>query len=203
MFLFCFALFAIACGQNQAEAQQSSTDITAKPAAPKAKTVALPSARLPKGYPLGPFPIKTEFPYNIDLKTADGKVINSSKVFKQNGKPTILMFWLTTCYPCRMELNAIKKKFPQWQEAADFNMYAISTDFSKNYGNFCKRVEESGWKWEAYNDVNRQFRNVMPGGLNGLPQVFVFDKNGDIVYHKRKYRPGDEDTLFEKVKSLK
>ena len=43
---------------------------------------------------------------------------------------------------------------------------------------------------------------VMPAGLNGLPQVFVFDKDGTIVYHKRKYKPGDEDVLFEKVKAL-
>ena len=40
----------------------------------------------------------------------------------------------------------------------------------------------------------------MPGRLNGLPQVFLLDKNGEIVYHKRKYLPGDEDKLFEAIK---
>ena len=156
---------------------------------------------LPPGYPLE-LPIKTEYPYNIDLKTPDGEVLNSSKVFKQNGKPSVVMFWLTTCYPCGLELAAITKKFPQWQEEADFNLYAISTDFPKNAAKFTKRVKSGQWTFEAYHDYTRQFMKVMPAGLNGLPQVFVFDKDGTIVYHKRKYKPGDEDVLFEKVKEL-
>ena len=42
----------------------------------------------------------------------------------------------------------------------------------------------------------------MPGNINGLPQVFLYDAEGNIVYHKRKYRSGDEDMLFEKIKAL-
>lgn len=140
------------------------------------------------------------FPYDIDLKTVDGEIINSSKILKNNDKPTVLLFWLTTCGPCRMEMRAIKKVYEEWQTEADFNLVAISTDFSKNYPNFVKMVNENKWPWEAYNDVNREFRRVMPGELNGLPQTFILDKDGSIVYHKRKYRPGDEKTLFEKIK---
>jgi hypothetical protein len=43
---------------------------------------------------------------------------------------------------------------------------------------------------------------VMPGELNGLPQSFVLDKNGNVVMHKRKYSTGDEDQLYEQVKTL-
>ena len=145
--------------------------------------------------------IKAEYPYDIDLKLVDGSTIKSDQLLK-SGKPTVLLFWLTTCYPCRLELKAIKDKYAQWQQEADFNLYAISTDFAKNYHNFVKRIETEQWPWQAYNDVNREFRRVMPGGLNGLPQTFILDKNGEIVYHKRKYRPGDEDALFEKVKAI-
>ena len=42
----------------------------------------------------------------------------------------------------------------------------------------------------------------MPEGLDGLPQTFVLDQNGNIVYHKKKYRMGDENLLFEKVKEI-
>jgi peroxiredoxin len=133
---------------------------------------------------------------------ADGKVLNSSEILKSNGKPTVVLFWLTTCVPCRYEMKAIHEKYEGWTEEADFNLIAISTDFQKNYESFVKKVNESGWKWDTYNDVNREFRHVLPGELNGLPQTFIFDKNGEIVYHKRKYRSGDEDALFEKVKSI-
>ena len=146
--------------------------------------------------------IDNNFPYDIDLKTADGKVVNSSEILKSNGKPTVLLFWLTTCYPCSLEMAAIKKKYESWQKEADFQLFALSTDFEKNYPRFVKMVGEKDWPWPTYNDVNREFRRVMPGGLNGLPQTFLLDKDGKVVYHKRKYRSGDEDQLFEKIKSI-
>ncbi len=146
--------------------------------------------------------IKGVYPYDIELKNADSKTIKSDKILADNDKPTVFLFWLTTCLPCSMEMKAIKEKYADWQKEADFNFYAISTDFEKNFPKFIQKVEENKWPWETYNDVNREFRQILPGGLNGLPQTFVLDKNGEIAYHKRKYRPGDEDVLFSKVKEL-
>jgi len=143
-----------------------------------------------------------DYPFDIDLKTTEGNILKSSSVLKKNGKPTVILFWLTTCGPCHMEMAAIKKVYEDWEKETDFNLVAISTDFEKNYPNFVKMTNKKDWKWETYNDVNREFRKVLPGGLNGLPQTFVFDKNGAIAYHKRKYRPGDEHTLYQKVKEI-
>ncbi|MFK7773484.1 MAG: TlpA family protein disulfide reductase [Saprospiraceae bacterium] len=146
--------------------------------------------------------INSTFPFDISMTNAKKEVLNSEKTLMGNGKPTVVLFWLTTCYPCRMEMNAIKKVYPNWKEEADFNLVAISTDFKKNYNNFIKRVEKEEWPWETFHDTNREFRLVMPGELNGLPQTFIFDKDGKIAYHKRKYSSGDEMKLFEKVKEL-
>lgn len=147
--------------------------------------------------------INAVYPYDIGLRTASGDTLNSASVFAKNGKPTVLMFWLTTCMPCRYELTAIAGKFEAWQKEADFNLYAISVDFPKNFEQFVKRVDESHWPFPAYYDLNREFRLVLPGELNGLPQVFVLDGAGNIVHHTRKYRPGDEDALFEAIKSAR
>ncbi len=144
--------------------------------------------------------IDQKFPFDIDMKTIAGDVKKSSEIIGSENKPTIMLFWLTTCYPCRMELDAIDKVYDSWQEETDFNMVVVSTDFQKNFGNFVDRVEEEKWKWTTYHDMRREFRHVMPGGLNGLPQVFVFNSKGEIVYHKRKYYSGDELKLYEAVK---
>ncbi len=146
--------------------------------------------------------VEQQFPYDIDLKTASGEVLNSAEVLKDNDKPLVLLFWLTTCAPCRMELAAISKQYEAWQEEVDFRLVAISTDFAKNYPSFVKRVEEQQWPWEVYNDVNREFRLVMPGSLNGLPQTFILDKEGKVVYHKRKFKSGDEEILFQEIRKL-
>lgn len=146
--------------------------------------------------------IKQDYPFDISVRNIQGDTLLSTNILEKNGKPTILMFWMTTCMPCQMELKAISDKFDGWKQSADFNFYAISVDFPRNYEQFVKRVDERKWPFPAYYDLNREFQYVMPGGLNGLPQVFVLDKNGAIVYHTRKYRPGDEDILFEKIKSF-
>jgi peroxiredoxin len=143
------------------------------------------------------------YPFDIDLLQVDGSKLKSSQVFHKNKKATVLLFWMTTCGPCRMELNAISQKFNQWKKQMDFDLFAISTDFSDRVEQFNTRVNDSKWPFPAVMDINREFRYVMEGGLNGLPQVFVLDKKGAVIYHTRKYRPGDEDLLFQKLLSLK
>ena len=195
-FLFGLITFLVFACQSEPKAQQSKSSNRDASAIETKQKATSPVAHLkpPKS--------KEPYPYAIDLKRSDGSIISSSEVLNYEDGPTVVTFWLTTCYPCRMELKAIKEKFEGWQQEADFKFVAISTDFEKNYPAFVKMVNDNNWPWEAYNDVNRDFWEVMPGGLNGLPQVFVFDQKGEIVYHKRKYKTGDEDVLFEKIKSL-
>jgi thiol-disulfide isomerase/thioredoxin len=191
--------FCSACGQN-AEPAPSASPAPAAAQAPVRQ--ARPSANYYQETARPADQIQKAYPFDIKLRTAAGDTLNSAATFAKNGRPTVLMFWLTTCGPCRLELNAINQKFEGWKQEADFNFYAVSTDFPKNYAAFVNRVQEAGWPFPAYHDLNREFRHVMPGELNGLPQVFVLDKNGQIAYHSRKYIPGDEDKLFAEVKKL-
>ncbi|NOT37536.1 MAG: TlpA family protein disulfide reductase [Saprospiraceae bacterium] len=149
-----------------------------------------------------PETVKKEFPYNISLQNTEGDVINTSKLFKKNRKATVLLFWMTTCGPCRSELTAISGKFNTWKKSTDFDFYAISMDFPNRFEQFKTRVKESQWPFPAYFDFNREFCTVMPGELNGLPQLFVFDKEGKIIYTTRRYQAGDEDKLFEVLKKV-
>ncbi len=146
--------------------------------------------------------IKSDYPYDIAIRNGEGDTLNTKTVFEKNGKPTILLFWLTTCAPCRAEMRAISGKYEQWKQEADFNFYAISIDWPRNGEQFIRMVNKNNWPFPAYHDFNREFGKIMPGNLNGLPQVFILDKDGNIAHHKRKYYPGAEDQLFEWVKNL-
>jgi len=200
---FLLTFFFFSCSQNpeaqtpaKASPQAIEGEKVTKTAKPKARpTYAVNTSR-------NPSEVKKDYPYNIDLTNAKRESFNSEKTFAQNGKPTVLIFWLTTCVPCHYELAAMQKKYAGWEEEAEFNFYVISTDFQKNYEKFITQVEKKKWPWETYHDTNREFRLVMPGALNGLPQSFILDKDGEIVYHKRKYSTGDEDKLFAKIKEL-
>jgi peroxiredoxin len=128
---------------------------------------------------------------------------SSASVLPTKKKPLVLFFWMTTCGPCRQELEIIKAAYGDWTKEADFRMLAISLDFPDLYANFVTRVKKEGWPFQALFDVNREFPAVMPyGGLNGLPQVFVLDEKGETTYHHRRFIPGDEKELFEAIKKI-
>ena len=152
--------------------------------------------------PKVPERLMENYPFNVDLKTIDGDIVNSSEVLRKNGKPTVVLFWLSTCRPCQMKMDAIKPLYREWQEEADFNVVAISGDYPQNYPRFVKHVSSKGWEWDTYNDVNRRFKEILPGGLNGYPQTFIFDKNGNLVYQDKTFTPGDELALFYEIKRV-
>ena len=179
----------------QSTAQQSSTT------GAEVSKASVPAANGPTAHLKAPMKAGI-YPFDIALRKADGTETNSAKVLRSRKGPTIVSFWLTTCGPCMMEYAAMKTKYAKWASEMDFNFVAISTDFPKNHDVFVRVVNEKDWPWESYLDVDRAFWKVMPGGLNGLPQIFVYNKEGEVVYYKRKYSPGDEDTLFSKIKDL-
>ncbi len=141
------------------------------------------------------------FPFNISLIKPDSSAVNSAAVLK-TGKPTVLAFWLTTCPPCHLELAAYTKNYAEWQKEADFNLVAISMDFPERFAKVQAMVQEKNWPFQVYWDHTRAFKTTLPGGLNGLPQVFLFDKNGALVWQHKKYATGDEAELFAQIKAL-
>jgi cytochrome c biogenesis protein CcmG, thiol:disulfide interchange protein DsbE len=146
--------------------------------------------------------IDTVYPFDISMRTIQGDTVLSNKVLPQNDKPTVLFFWMTTCYPCRMELTSMRSVYDSLQTITPFNMVAISTDFPDRYPQVVERATTETWPWQTYYDLNREFIQIMPGGLNGLPQVFLLNTQGQVVFHKRKYNTGDEQLIFEAIQKV-
>lgn len=143
-----------------------------------------------------------DFPFGISLLTPDSSAVNTNDLLKKD-TPTVLAFWLTTCAPCHAELASYAQHFADWQKEADFRLLAISIDFPERFPKVKSMTKEKNWPFPVYWDSKRLFKEVLPGGLNGLPQVFLFDKNGTLVWHHKKYTPGDEAELFGEIKKLK
>lgn len=142
-----------------------------------------------------------DFPYAVSLKDKDQKLFKSNEVLDYNGRPTVMMFWLTTCNPCSRELASIKLNYDSWQREVPFNLVALSEDREENYPAFINRVNTESWPFRAFWDQNRDFKQLMPGSLNGLPQTFIFDKKGKLVWQKKGYLPGWESEIFEQIKN--
>ncbi len=153
------------------------------------------------------YALDTIYPFNILLTDMDSvQTFISKDVLAQPksgpSQPIVLAFWLTTCMPCHVELSTYTANYAAWRQQANFRLLAISIDFPHRFRDIKRIAQEKGFPFEVYWDVHRLFRSVMPGGLNGLPQVFIIDKEGKIAYHHKGFRPGDEQELFRKIIEL-
>jgi cytochrome c biogenesis protein CcmG, thiol:disulfide interchange protein DsbE len=135
----------------------------------------------------------------LTLTTPDSVQVAASEVFKKN-KPTVVAFWLTTCMPCVAEFGAYTQNWNQWKKETDFQLFAVSIDFPDRFKKIKPMIKQHGWPFPVYWDRARRFKDILPGGLNGLPQVFVFDKTGKLIWQHKKYQPGDELELYNMVK---
>lgn len=140
------------------------------------------------------------FPFSVTLTAPADSSQHSTNTLFSGEKPTVIAFWLTTCMPCMVELGAYAQNFAAWQQQTDFRLVAVSIDFPERFQKVRQVAAEKKWPFPVYWDRERAFKNILPGGLNGLPQVFVFDKKGKLVWQHRKYASGDEVALFEAVK---
>jgi peroxiredoxin len=142
-------------------------------------------------------PVKT-LP-NVVLKKLTGESVNIQE-YAQNGKVTVLSFWATWCSPCKRELDALTELYPEWQEKYDIEILAITIDDARALAKVRPIVEQQGWPFEILSDVNQELMEAL--NLQTVPQSFVVNKNGEIVYEHSGYQPGDEYELEEVIEGL-
>ncbi|MBI3502088.1 MAG: TlpA family protein disulfide reductase [Bacteroidetes bacterium] len=136
---------------------------------------------------------------SVDLKSLDGKTVNSAK-FSNDGKPLIISFWATWCSPCKKELNTVADAFDDWKKETGVKLIAISIDDSKSSSNVKPYVDSKGWEFECYLDVNSDFKRAM--NVNMPPHTFIVDGSGNIVWQHVGFKEGDEAQYIEVVRKL-
>ncbi|MDP1746880.1 MAG: TlpA disulfide reductase family protein [Bacteroidota bacterium] len=136
---------------------------------------------------------------SADLKTVEGKTVNSSK-FTNDGKPIIISFWATWCKPCKKELDAISENFEEWQKETGVKLIAISIDDSRSSGKVGTDAKSHAWDYEIYIDQNQDFKRAM--NVNNVPHTFIINGKGEIVWQHNSYAEGDEDHLYEALKKI-
>ena len=133
---------------------------------------------------------------DADLKTLDGATVNLSD-YAQDGKVTVISFWATWCKPCQAELDAIADMYPDWQEEYDMELVAITIDTRRQLAKVKPLVESKQWEYTILSDANNELRYAL--GFQSIPQTYVLDKSGKIVWEHSGYVPGNEYELEEVV----
>ena len=136
---------------------------------------------------------------SVEIRTLEGQTVNIQD-YANNGKITILSFWATWCSPCKKELDALMDFYPEWRDEYNLEMLAITTDDARGLPKVKSIVQQKGWEYEVLSDVKQELQNAM--SFRAIPQTFILNKKGEIVYSHSAYVPGDEYEIDEKIKEI-
>ncbi len=136
---------------------------------------------------------------SIDIKDLNGKVVNTDE-FVNNGKITVLSFWATYCVPCQRELDIYNEVYEDWVENYDLEIVAITVDNARQLAKVKPLVAQKQWPFTILSDVNSDLMKAM--NFSFIPQTFILDQKGNIVFDHTGFKPGDEyemEEIFEKL----
>lgn len=139
------------------------------------------------------------FPH-INIKTVDGRTVNTSE-YTSKGKITVVSFWATWCTPCKRELDAINEVYADWEEKYNIQLLAITIDDARGLTKVPATIQSKGWEFTVLADSKQELQQAL--NFQTIPQTFLLDQKGEIVYAHNGYSPGDEIKLEEKIAELK
>ena len=136
---------------------------------------------------------------SVTIKDFKGNPYNTSEI-KNDGKPLILSFWATWCKPCLRELNAIADVYDDWVNETGVKLVAVSIDDARSTKMVEPLVNGKAWEYIVLLDPNGDFKRAM--NVGPIPQTFLLNGKGEIVWQHTTFAEGDELTLIEIVKKV-
>lgn len=127
------------------------------------------------------------------LPNLEGKTVSLAD---QKGKVVVLDFWATWCGPCRLTMPLLQDYIetrPAGVEFYSVNVWESDTSLVRPF------LADFGYDFNvlfADNSVPNEY------GVNGIPTLFVIDKDGIIRYKHVGYSPYADQILTWQVNSL-
>lgn len=131
---------------------------------------------------------------NFTLKSHDGENIRLSEY---RGQVVLINFWASWCGPCRQEmphLDALHKKYA----GLGFTVFGVNVEQDRAMAD--KTLRDIPVSFPIlFDDANRVSELY---AVDAMPVTVLVDRDGDIRFLHRGYKPGYELEYEQQVRSL-
>jgi peroxiredoxin len=131
---------------------------------------------------------------NFTLKSATGDNIRLSEY---RGQVVLINFWASWCGPCRQEmpeLDALHRKYSD----LGFTVFGVNVEQDRALADKVLRDIPVSFPilFDDSNLVSELYQ------VDAMPVTVLVDRNGDIRYMHRGYKPGYEQAYEEQLRTL-
>ncbi len=131
---------------------------------------------------------------DFTLKSASGENLRLSEL---RGEVVMINFWASWCGPCRQEMPLLEELYNQYSPMG-FTIVGVNVE------------EDSSKAREMLKDIPVNFPVVFDNkstvsrlyDVVAMPSTVLVDRDGNIRYLHRGYKPGYEETYQQQVRAL-
>ena len=136
---------------------------------------------------------------DMHVQDLEGNEVSLTDYVKE-GQITLLSFWATWCAPCKKELDHLSSHYDSWKEKYNIEVVAVSTDQASKLEKVISTAEEKNWPFSVLIDPNNTMYEALD--FQSVPQIFLIDETGKIVFKRTGYKEEDKASLEEEIKKL-
>jgi len=134
-----------------------------------------------------------------DFSFSTNKGIHHNLSSFRNNKYILLCFWDSWCKPCIKSIPLLKRIAKNY-ETKDLQMISVSID--NNETKWLSSLQKYDLPWLQTCDIPRYVKGLNIQSLyniNYIPQYFLIDKNGRLIYHNVQLKDSDDYNILQKM----
>ena len=128
------------------------------------------------------------------LKSSTGENLRLSEY---RGDVVMINFWATWCGPCRQEMPLLDELYTRYQRVG-FNLLGVNIDDDSSRA--MNMISELGVSFPVLFDARKEVSKLYD--VDAMPVTILVDREGNVRYVHKGYKPGYEEKYLDQVRSL-